>query len=259
MPPWITNQMATWQARIWLAQGNLEAASQWARDRALDLDVDPKTLYGMGFFALFDYILLARILIATGRLQEATPAFAAAARGGRKRGTNDKNDRDSAAPGTGSIRPGRTRTERCPRWNEPSPSPSRRALSGSLWMKARRWRVCSTRPLPAGSVPDYAGKLLAAFPELDAPPPNPNLCQPRPAPNPNLRSPTRNHRASERARAEVLELFAEGLTNQEIASRLYLALNTVKAHSRNIYGKLDVHSRTQAVVKARALGLLSST
>ena len=55
---------------------------------------------------------------------------------------------------------------------------------------------------------------------------------------------------------EVLELFAEGLTNREIASRLYLALNTVKAHSRNIYGKLGVHSRSRAVAKARALGLL---
>ena len=57
---------------------------------------------------------------------------------------------------------------------------------------------------------------------------------------------------------EVLELFAAGLTNQEIASRLFLSLNTVKAHSRNIYGKLGVHSRTQAVARARALGVLSS-
>jgi LuxR family maltose regulon positive regulatory protein len=58
---------------------------------------------------------------------------------------------------------------------------------------------------------------------------------------------------------EVLELFAEGLTNREIASRLFLALNTVKAHSRNIYGKLGVHNRTQAVARARALGVLPST
>jgi LuxR family maltose regulon positive regulatory protein len=50
--------------------------------------------------------------------------------------------------------------------------------------------------------------------------------------------------------------MAEGLTNQEIATRLYLALNTVKAHSRNIYGKLNVRSRTQAVARAQALGLL---
>jgi LuxR family maltose regulon positive regulatory protein len=57
---------------------------------------------------------------------------------------------------------------------------------------------------------------------------------------------------------EVLQLVAGGLTNQEIASRLFLALNTVKSHSRNIYGKLDVHSRTQAIARAQALGLPAS-
>ena len=55
---------------------------------------------------------------------------------------------------------------------------------------------------------------------------------------------------------EVLQLIAEGLTNREIASRLFLSLNTVQAHTRNVYGKLDVHNRTQAVVRARALGVL---
>jgi LuxR family maltose regulon positive regulatory protein len=55
---------------------------------------------------------------------------------------------------------------------------------------------------------------------------------------------------------EVLQLLAQGLTNPEIASRLFLSLNTVKAHTRNIYGKLDAHSRTQAVARASALGIL---
>ena len=55
---------------------------------------------------------------------------------------------------------------------------------------------------------------------------------------------------------EVLQLMAEGMTNPEIAEQLYLTLNTVKAHSRNIYGKLDVHNRTQAITKAQLLGLL---
>ena len=56
----------------------------------------------------------------------------------------------------------------------------------------------------------------------------------------------------------MLQLVAEGLTNREIASRLFVSLNTVKAHTRNIYGKLGVHSRTQAVARARAVGVLSS-
>ena len=45
---------------------------------------------------------------------------------------------------------------------------------------------------------------------------------------------------------------------RQVASKLYVTLNTVKAHTRNIYGKLDVHSRTQAVMRARTLGLLST-
>jgi LuxR family maltose regulon positive regulatory protein len=55
---------------------------------------------------------------------------------------------------------------------------------------------------------------------------------------------------------EVLSLIAEGLTNQEIAAKLYLSLHTVKAHARNIYAKLGVSSRTQAVARGRALGIL---
>jgi LuxR family maltose regulon positive regulatory protein len=55
----------------------------------------------------------------------------------------------------------------------------------------------------------------------------------------------------------VLSLLAEGLTNQEIAARLYLSLLTVKAHARNIYAKLGVGSRTQAAARVRALGLLA--
>ena len=56
---------------------------------------------------------------------------------------------------------------------------------------------------------------------------------------------------------EVLALIAKGLTNQEIAARLYLSLHTVKAHARTIYAKLGVSSRTQAVARGRALGFLS--
>ena len=55
---------------------------------------------------------------------------------------------------------------------------------------------------------------------------------------------------------EVLAGIAAGLSNREIAARLYLSLSTVKWHTANIYGKLGVHSRTQAVSVARRLGLL---
>jgi LuxR family maltose regulon positive regulatory protein len=55
---------------------------------------------------------------------------------------------------------------------------------------------------------------------------------------------------------EVLRLLAGGLTNKEMAGRLVVAPSTVKQHLKNIYSKLDVHSRTQAVARGRELGLL---
>lgn len=55
---------------------------------------------------------------------------------------------------------------------------------------------------------------------------------------------------------EVLDLIAEGLTNQEIADRLYLSLATVKWHAGNIYSKLGASNRTEAVARGQALGIL---
>jgi LuxR family maltose regulon positive regulatory protein len=55
---------------------------------------------------------------------------------------------------------------------------------------------------------------------------------------------------------ELLSLVAEGHSNQEIAQALFLAIGTVKKHLNNIFGKLGVSSRTQAVARARELHLL---
>jgi len=101
-----------------------------------------------------------------------------------------------------------------------------------------------------GIAVDYARRLLSAFSVVETEQTVPAKTL---APAQELIEPL-----SERE-LEVLQLIAQGLTNQEVASRLYLSLNTVKAHSRNIYGKLDVHSRVQAVAKARTLGLLPPT
>ena len=56
---------------------------------------------------------------------------------------------------------------------------------------------------------------------------------------------------------EVLQHVARGLSNQEIADKLFLSAGTVKRHMSNIYQKLDVHSRTQALERARSLKVLS--
>ena len=98
-----------------------------------------------------------------------------------------------------------------------------------------------------GMMPDYTGKLLAAL-EADAqkrentfslPPPAQPLIEPL--------SPRE---------LEVLHLMAQGLSNKDIYERLFLALSTVKGHNRNIFGKLQVQRRTEAVARARELGLL---
>ena len=94
---------------------------------------------------------------------------------------------------------------------------------------------------------DYADKLLAAFPvaHLES----------------NHKSPILNQKSemaeplSERELA-VLKLIDAGLSNQEIADRLVVAVSTVKTHINNIYGKLGVASRTQALARAREFQLL---
>jgi len=55
---------------------------------------------------------------------------------------------------------------------------------------------------------------------------------------------------------EVLQLIAQGLSNREISERLFLALDTVKGHNRKIFDKLQVQRRTEAIARARELGLL---
>jgi LuxR family maltose regulon positive regulatory protein len=55
---------------------------------------------------------------------------------------------------------------------------------------------------------------------------------------------------------EVLQLIADGLSNPEIAERLFITVSTVKSYVNGIFGKLGATSRTQAVARARALGLL---
>jgi LuxR family maltose regulon positive regulatory protein len=93
-----------------------------------------------------------------------------------------------------------------------------------------------------GVAPAYTAKLLAAFlgPAAPLQPPTPELVEP----------------LSEQE-LRVLQLVASGLSNRETAEELYVTVGTVKKHLNNIFGKLGVSSRTQAVARARELNLLS--
>ncbi len=108
-----------------------------------------------------------------------------------------------------------------------------------------------------GMVPDYIGKLLAAF-EAEA---QPVLAgrQASPGKSEDKRDLPPAQPLIEplsQRELEILQLIAQGLSNREISERLFLALSSVKGHNQNIFDKLQVKSRTEAVARARELGLV---
>ena len=102
--------------------------------------------------------------------------------------------------------------------------------------------------IPAASEPNAAPNMLAI---------NPDSC------NRSSQTPARaGHPQVELVEPlsprelDILRLIAQGLSNQEIGARLFLALNTIKGHNRVIFEKLQVERRTEAIARARELGLL---
>jgi len=105
-----------------------------------------------------------------------------------------------------------------------------------------------------GLMPGYVAKLLSAFgavaqPVSAGPQTSPGKGEGRSPAQPLIEP------LSQRE-LEILRLIAQGLSNREIGARLFLALDTVKGHNRRIFDKLDVQRRTEAIARARELGLL---
>ncbi|MFC1936026.1 LuxR C-terminal-related transcriptional regulator [Chloroflexota bacterium] len=246
LPPWITSQMAVWQTRLWLAQNKLEAAIQWAEGRKLVVDGDHKPVHELDYFWLIEYLGLARVLFAQGRLDETAKLLQQLLEAAEK---GDRTTRvieilllqamvfQAEENATGAM----TAIERALTLAEPlgfirifvDQGPS----MGKLLYEA----------LDREIAPDYVRRLLAAFPVPE---------QGQTVPPESQVSESDYFEPLSEREIEVLQLIAEGLTNQEIGSRLYLSLNTVKVHTRNIYGKLGVKNRTKAISKAKALGIL---
>jgi LuxR family maltose regulon positive regulatory protein len=234
-------ELSAWQVRIWLAQGKLEIASQWARERELDPDGELFYLHEL------EYIVFARILAAQGRLDEATSLLQrllkAAEAGGRTwRVIEILVLQALAYQAKGDTVRAMATLEGALILAEPE------GFIRIFVDEGPPMARLLYEALSRGIAPEYVRRLLVAFPSAE-----PELTTDSPrkaAPESNLIEPL-----SERE-LEVLQLITQGLSNPEIATKLYLSLNTVKAHTRNIYGKLDVHNRMQAVTKAKALGLL---
>jgi LuxR family maltose regulon positive regulatory protein len=102
-----------------------------------------------------------------------------------------------------------------------------------------------------GIAPSYTGKLLAAF-GTETQVKKTEIKDGDASSVPYLSS----IEPLSRRELEVLELVAEGLSNKEIAQTLFISPNTVRIHTSNIYGKLGVTNRIQAVTRAQDLGLL---
>jgi LuxR family maltose regulon positive regulatory protein len=95
--------------------------------------------------------------------------------------------------------------------------------------------LLDARPSPAAQL-TYATQLLSAFNRRAAP--------------------LAPHERLSARELEVLKLMANGLSTQKIAEQLVVAPSTVQTHLKHLYNKLDAHSRTQALARARDLGLV---
>jgi len=231
----ISTLIAAHRARIWLAQGKLELAARWARDYG--------RLGEAEYLREFEDLTLARVRLAQDKPTEALTLLDALlspveVAGRLGPAIEIQALRALALQALDDSNRALDALERALRLAEPEGYA--RVFMDAGEPMAHLLRQAARR----GIAPTYVGQLLAALgagkagqAEVDMSP----LVEP----------------LSDRE-MEVLELLAEGLSNAEIGQRLFIALPTVKSHTRNIYGKLGVHSRKEAVVRARALGILPS-
>ena len=246
LPPWVKSQVEAWQVRVWLAQGDLRPAVAWAAERGLGAE-DQKTILppAIDFIALFDYLVLARIRIEQKRLDEASDLLSrlleTAEAGGRMARTIEILLLQALVlHAGGDLTRAISRLKKAVALAEPEGFV--RIFLDEGEPVARLLRKIVRR----GMATNYAKRLLNAF----------STAESVAEPERNVADPSALIEPLSERELEVLHHIAQGLTNQEIADRLYLSLNTIKVHTRNIYSKLDAHNRMQAVATARSLGIL---
>jgi LuxR family maltose regulon positive regulatory protein len=226
------------QVRLWLAVGDWQAANRWAASRQ----------DGFEFEKELANIAQARVLIAQNRHEETIALLSRLEKAARSAGRMGRVIeilllQALAMHKTGDSEHALLALTECLALAEPEGYVRIFLDEGRpMRMLLAQWLAhCHGR-----SGQDYAKRLLSQFddeqPAITAPP---ELhVDDRPV-----------ERLSERE-LEVLHLMALGRSNQEIAQQLIVALGTTKAHAASIYRKLDVTNRTEAVARARQLGIL---
>jgi len=234
VPSWVTHQTEAWKARIWLTKGNLDRAVNWAQGRGLRLDDDLTPMREA------EYIMFARILIAQGRLNEALGLLERLSKEGEKNG-RILSQIETLLVKALVLRTQRNITEALVVFGkalslaEPG-GYIRIFLDEGPFIAELLEKILDAK----ADVPRaYVKKLLSAF-MLD------KLIETEDGLVEQL---------SERE-LEVLRLIAVGLSNKKITEELFISLSTVKTHLRNIYSKLNVHSRTEAIFRAKELEIL---
>jgi len=245
--------IAARKARVWAAQGRLGEALDWAREQGLSVDD------GLSYLREFDHITLARVLLARYLSDHAGGSISGAV-GLLERllKTAEEGGRNGSAIEILVLQAMAYHAQ----GDLPAALlPLRHALAlaepeGYIRMFVDEGPPMAQLLLEAdsrGIMPDYTGKLLAAFEAEKQPvPEGPGKSENGPdlPPAQSLIEPLSQREL------EVLKLIAQGLSNREIGERLFLALDTIKGHNRKIFDKLQVQSRTEAIARARELGLL---
>jgi len=240
LPPWIMNLVDAWQARIWLAQNKIDAAAQWIAEKELDANGDPTYPHDM------EYVILSRTLLAQEQLNEAGILLQRLLERAQKREYISGVIQILMLQALvfragGETTQAMTTLEQALTLAEPG---------GFIRIFADEGPPMSNllyEALKREIAPEYVQRLLAAFPVTV---PEKAASMKSQVSQSNLIEPLSDREI------EVLELLAKGYTNQVIASRLVLSPHTIKTHTRNIYSKLSVNNRTQAVGRARTLGIL---
>jgi LuxR family transcriptional regulator, maltose regulon positive regulatory protein len=253
--PLLASHAAAMQALLWLARGNKEVARHWIQEAKLSVNDE------LSYSHEFEHVAFARVLLALGQYDAALPflhrLLLAAEAGGRMRkvievlllqaiGYTHVQKGTSRAMTALSQALSLAQPEGYVRIFADEGPPMLSLLSAFRTFPAQQSHVSQH------DVQQYVEKLLTILGEDQSPARNGLSPAPKSL---STRDQLPVELLSERE-IEIMQFIAAGMSNLEIAQQMVITVGTVKWHLANIYGKLNVHSRTQALARTSDLGLL---